>query len=249
MPDGGDRDSGDAGGGEELAMECWSCHGQSGRANPPPDVSGSLDRADPGVGAHEVHLSESDWHATVRCQHCHPVPERGDAPGHIDEQRPADVVFSGLAGAGTDPRREAGSCMVYCHGGALRGDPRWSSEWTSTQAAGCDSCHGLPPGSPHPSSVDCGTCHLEVADASGGIVRASFHIDSVLQAPKHAHLVHLGGAGGRRWDCTSCHQGVLYHGPLKDGKYLEETTICEACHPGGTFGAAQWRGYQWPIDR
>lgn len=223
---------------------CWGCHGRPDHPAPPPDTEGETDETAPGVGAHQAHLQESGWRAPVRCVHCHPVPDRVDAAGHLDTERPADVVFSGLAQAGVAARRERDSCLVSCHGGALHA-PRRSPAWTSSTPAGCTSCHGQPPAAPHPQAEDCGACHLEVVDLDGSIVHDALHVDAILQAPGEGHLVHLGGAGGQRYACSECHQGTDYHGPLRDGAPLEETGLCDGCHPPGTMDAASWRQAGW----
>jgi predicted CxxxxCH...CXXCH cytochrome family protein len=234
-------DAGDAG------EACDTCHGGAGQPAPPPDLAGGTDRTARGVGAHAAHLAASDWRAAVRCTHCHPVPDRVDAPGHIDATRPADVAFSGLAAAaGVTTVWDGAACTVYCHGGAMRFAPRRSPAWTALDGTSCISCHDLPPGAPHPAATDCGRCHLQVADAAGAIVRASLHIDSVVAAPRGAHLVHLGGAGGDDLPCNTCHPDGAYHGPLRDGGTLEATTVCDPCHVPGTYDAAAWREYLPP---
>ena len=230
--------------GADAEASCGTCHGRDDRPNPPPDLAGETAQTARGVGAHEAHLATSDWRAAVHCSHCHTVPEGVDAPGHIDAARPADVVFSGLAARGVDPQRDGERCTVYCHGGAMRIDPRESGAWTATDGTACTSCHGLPPAAPHPPASDCGRCHLVVADETGAIVEPLFHIDSVIAAPHGAHLVHLGGNDGSDFPCTTCHpDGEAYHGPLRDGRTLEETTVCDPCHAAGSVDAAAWRGY------
>ena len=223
---------------------CGGCHGDSESLNPPPNVAGETDRSARGVGAHAQHLVESDWHLSVRCNHCHTVPEDADEDGHIDEERPADVVFSGLAASrGLSAAWDGSACTVYCHGAALGVVQNTSPEWTSTEPLGCDGCHGAPPGAPHPASTDCNRCHTDVVDEDGNIAIDYFHIDSVLQAPHGAHLVHLGGAGGPDFSCPICHDGGNVHGPLNDGNALEDTTICDGCHMPGAIEPLSWRTY------
>jgi hypothetical protein len=236
----------DAAGDGDGGAACGACHGTPEHPNPPPDLSGASGTTSPGVGAHERHLAESTRHAAVRCTHCHPVPGTVDAAGHVDAERPADVVFSGLAARDCTPRRSGGTCTVYCHGAAMRVAPRDSAAWTTTGTSPCGSCHDLPPAAPHPAAGDCGRCHLEVADESGAIVEGAKHIDSILAAPHGAHIVHLGGDGGPEYACTECHpDGHAYHGPLRDGRTLEDTTVCDPCHAAGTVGPEAWRGYAW----
>jgi hypothetical protein len=217
---------------------CGTCHGTAEQPAPPPGVDGNPSA--PGVGAHAPHMKPSSWRAEVRCKHCHVVPQDEDDDGHIDDARPADVHFSGLATVGSESQRlPGGACAVYCHGAAMRIEPKSSPAWSSHGMA-CGGCHRLPPPSPHPNDDGCSRCHLELVDKWGQIAIPSRHIDSVVNAPKGAHLVHLGGAGGPSLSCTECHDGTNYHGPLKDGHFLDETTICDDCHTAGTVDRSTW---------
>ena len=154
------------------------------------------------------------------------------------------MTFSGLAAVGVAPSWDGASCEVYCHGGAMRIDPRRSGPWTADAGTDCTACHGRPPGDPHPTATDCGRCHIDVAAEDGSIARPAEHVDSVVGAPHGAHLVHLGGAGGSDHPCNTCHpDGRAYHGPLRDGGTLESTTVCDPCHAAGTVDADGWRSY------
>ena len=228
----------------DLGGACGGCHGDGENHNPPPNVDGETDRGARGVGAHAQHMNESNWHLSVRCSHCHTVPEEVADTGHVDDERPADVVLSGLATSRSLSAEWDGStCTVYCHGAALGVSQNTSPAWTSTEPLGCDGCHGSPPSAPHPVATDCDRCHLDVVDEDGNIAIDYFHIDSVLQAPHGAHLVHLGGAGGEDFACSTCHVGDNVHGPLNDGQALEDTTICDGCHVLGTTDPLSWRSY------
>ncbi len=93
------------------------------------------------------------------------------APGHIDSDRPAEVIFSALASgraAGVDLKptwdRKTATCTnVYCH--SLDGS----------------SCHGMPPkqaldGAPHPTGDRCASCHGSAFDKEGQI-NPSTHVN------------------------------------------------------------------------
>lgn len=227
--------------GDKAEPLCGSCHGSPGQPAPPPGLDGSTDIGAPGVGAHAAHLGAADmastWRAPVRCKHCHLVPGGVADEGHVDEERPADLRFSGLASYDLTTSYDAAvqSCAVYCHGAAWRVGAHDSPSWTSFEATTCTSCHGWPPAEPHPQADDCGRCHVEVADAAGAILRPEFHIDTILQAPHGAHFAHLGGgleSGHLAADmaCQDCHDGTRYHGALKDGGDLHSTMLCLACH-------------------
>lgn len=245
---GGDAGDGDGSGDDAGGAPCEDCHGGGGHANPPRAVDGAAERSARGVGAHEAHLAASDWRAPVRCAHCHRVPTGPDDVGHIDATRPADVTFSGLAAAaGAAADWDGASCAVYCHGAAMRVERRRSGAWTGSGGTTCTDCHGQPPGGPHPPAPDCGRCHLDVATPEGSIARPSQHIDSIVGAPHGAHIVHLGGAlpsgPGADLPCDTCHPPGAYHGALRDGRTLEETTVCDPCHAPGTRTPSDWRDF------
>jgi len=238
----GDADS-DGGSG------CAACHGSGDEGAPPPGLSGATDPSDPGVGAHATHLIDGDDRAAVHCRHCHEVPGSEDAPGHVDDERPADVTLSGLATLWGEASYGTGTCTTYCHGSFFRVNAAPSPEWTAGEGGlACDGCHGLPPAAPHPDDTQCGRCHIDAVALDGTILLPSFHIDGVLQAPHHGHLPHLGGAGGTFYECTDCHIGDDYHGPLIDGGTLDDTTICEDCHAAGEVSPDDWRDYVWPAS-
>ncbi len=227
---------------------CESCHGGGGHAHPPRAVDGAVERTARGVGAHEAHLAESDWRIGVRCTHCHRVPVQVEDPEHIDAARPADVDFFGLAAAaGVTAEWDGATCNVYCHGAALRVDPRRSGDWTGVDSPSCTGCHGQPPGGAHPRATDCARCHLDAVAADGTIDRPAQHIDSIVGAPHGAHIVHLGGplpsGPGTELPCNSCHPDGAYHGTLRDDRTLEETTVCDPCHVPGTWTPADWREF------
>ena len=72
------RDSDEAATGE---ARCASCHGDPdrpgdflARSSPPIDLLGARDIAYPGVGAHAIHLNDSQTHIAIACSECHVVP-------------------------------------------------------------------------------------------------------------------------------------------------------------------------------
>lgn len=166
--------------------QCTSCHGNPSirgaeliDSAPPSDVSGNTSVEYPGVGAHSIHLLSSRTHPAFDCRECHSVPEDVHDPGHIDSDRPAEVIFGALASHGhTDARYDSARrrcSSTYCHGGD---EPRWTEPRSSEQT--CGTCHGLPPGAPHPNSSACPVCHQNVrADLS--FVAPELHVDGVVQ--------------------------------------------------------------------
>ncbi len=87
---------------------CNVCHGNSKQNHPPQDLSGNIDKAALGVGAHEEHMSL----VFISCESCHIVPATFDADGHIDPA-PAEVKER------WSWDRTTGGCATSCHGGDL----------------------------------------------------------------------------------------------------------------------------------
>jgi predicted CxxxxCH...CXXCH cytochrome family protein len=168
-----------------VPEDCSACHGDASPA-PPPDVSGNLTSAAPGVGAHRAHVAPSGAVRAVGCSECHAVPPDVLSPGHLDSLLPAEVVFSGVATAfQASPSYDAGTCTAtFCHGGSfIGGRPSGGSEtepsWVVSQSnapLACSSCHGMPPPPPHPADAACATCHLNV-DANQSFSAPETHVD------------------------------------------------------------------------
>ncbi len=174
---------------EPLGLGCTDCHGDPERGDPAPplDTRGRSATSEVTVGAHQAHLGASDWHAELRCEHCHRVPAAVNAAGHIGGG-PAELTWGALATTGdASPRfdRGAATCAsVYCHGSTLdAGGSNTTPVWTvvdGSQAA-CGTCHGLPPAAPHPQNHDCATCHGAVVSAGGGFHDPSRHINGQVE--------------------------------------------------------------------
>lgn len=166
-------------------ISCDYCHGSSGNAAPPLDLSGNTEVSAPGVGAHREHLVDSDWHVDFVCEDCHNEPDTVMEAGHIDETPSAELEFSLRAtheGA-TTPAYNVDTYVctdVYCHGADLS-DPGASVPepiWTTGMLVGsCASCHGFPPSGGHPSSLDCRDCHSEVVNLPSDFVNPDLHIN------------------------------------------------------------------------
>lgn len=151
-------------------IACSFCHGEPSGPDealgwaPPLDTLGNEETTASGVGAHQQHLTPSDWHAPAGCEQCHAVPATVVTDGHIDEERPADLSWGALARESfADPSYANGRCAgTYCHGATLIGggnatEPLWTLV-DGTQTT-CDGCHGAPPVSAyHPYVRDPATC-------------------------------------------------------------------------------------------
>lgn len=185
---------------EESRDECAACHGgmlesdfqiPSLSAAPPYNLAGATDRAARGNGAHAAHLLPNDRARPLACTECHLVPEQVDAPGHMDTEYPAEIVF----GKGPADDFEAvpvfdeptQSCQqTFCHGGYFVGgrpsgghttEPVWTD--VSGKPAECDACHGLPPPLPHPETEACSECHKNI-DESRRFLRPELHVDGTV---------------------------------------------------------------------
>ncbi len=199
-------------GGEELPpyaepnAGCASgCHGSDTTSAPPVSVSGGTDTSSVAVGAHRQHLSgQGSWHRAVACADCHVVPDVVGAPGHIDGDNKAELTFSMTA----SPAMWTGtSCTTKCHGTTAWGGSKPTPTWTlvdGTQSA-CGSCHGTPPPAPHPTEMNCASCHPTMEEGSLTFRDPASHINGVVD------FVNAGATGG----CTTCH-GSTNSAPPKD---------------------------------
>lgn len=180
---------------------CASCHGSTADGAPPKDLSGSSSTASRGVGAHQIHLTDSPTHGKLACTECHLVPAAKESVGHLDGDGRADVTFGALAKtSGMAPTYDAAaaSCSnTYCHRSTVS---TWQAPRTS--AAACGTCHALPPPAPHPARQDCSACHGDVIAADRSFVAPSRHVDG---------KIDLSGTG-----CNLCHGSAANAAPPMD---------------------------------
>jgi predicted CxxxxCH...CXXCH cytochrome family protein len=174
-----------------VTEDCSACHGDVNAA-PPVDVEGNSSTTLAGVGAHQKHVLGSSLARAVPCQECHLVPDEVLAPGHLDSDPPAEVVFSGAATAfGAAPEYAGGSCQdSYCHGADfpkthVSGGAVTAPIWTEVDGsqAFCGSCHGLPPPLPHPQIESCSDCHLNVLPTQRGFLYPELHVNGSVENP------------------------------------------------------------------
>ena len=174
--------------------ECSTCHGgllrEPFQSAPPFNLAGDGALSSRGNGAHEIHLEGSSTARAVACVECHMVPEELYAPGHIDTEYPAEIIFTGPGTAfKAEPAfdAETQSCKnTFCHGGSFVGfrpsggtltEPTWTS--TDGAAAECGACHSLPPPLPHPIDSACSDCHKNI-DEGGTFTRPELHVDGTV---------------------------------------------------------------------
>lgn len=227
---------------DPLAGCATNCHGTDASNAPPRSLSGGTETTAVAVGAHEAHgKAAPEWHRKVECADCHVVPDRVDAPGHIDGDGKAEVVFSMNAG-GTSSTWGGTTCTTGCHGKAAWGGTSPTPIWTRVDGkqAECGSCHGAPPPSPHPAGSNCASCHPTMEENSLAFRDPTRHIDGKVD------MTTPGATGG----CTTCHGSATNAAPPKDLKgnttattptvgahqaHLKASTwhravVCSSCH-------------------
>jgi predicted CxxxxCH...CXXCH cytochrome family protein len=252
--------------------DCTKCHGKKvvqalysttnnwqsapGYGGTGTDLGGASAATDAQVGAHDTHLRALNAiSARITCVQCHTVPASASAAGHSDTAGPAEVVFSGIAvaGTGTAPSyvSATGTCSnTYCHYGrttyatppTANGDVVWTNTayltGVDTAAADCGKCHASPPlttgthsKSPAITIADCNGCHSHV-NTNGTFNNAALHINGTVEA-----------SGG----CITCHDKVqgtrsiittefgLAWGHKKAGRTAVTDSDCIVCHLEGDF--------------
>lgn len=183
--------------------DCVVCHGgvdnQTGA--PPRDLNGDVAVSAPGVGAHTVHLEGGDFNAGFACGTCHVVPDSFKAPGHIEDNLPARVIFADLAlvdGANPVWDLDELTCQnAYCHGAwslpkaqsthsfvytadEITGNDS-SPIWNEPSTVACGTCHGLPPtGHTTFALTACMNCHSSVVNGEGQIIDKSKHVNGMV---------------------------------------------------------------------
>jgi predicted CxxxxCH...CXXCH cytochrome family protein len=193
------------------------CHGADTSNAPPRSISGVTATTGRGVGAHQAHLAASpSWHLQVACSDCHVVPATVGAPGHIDGDNLAEVVFSARAG-GTASTWNGTTCSVGCHGNPAWGGSSPTPTWTRVDGSQstCGSCHGVPPPPPHPAGANCAACHPTMEENSLNFRDPSKHINGVVD------VVDASATGG----CTSCHGAAASAAPPKDLRGATATSV------------------------
>ena len=257
------------------ATACDSCHGQSGHSEPPKDTTGGTATSLRGVGAHAQHMTTtSTWHAPVTCDQCHKVPQATADIGHMDTPLPAELVFGSLAGV--NAAWDGTTCTnSYCHGDVpqITSGRKTKPVWTQVDGSqvACDSCHGMPPGPPHPTGNDCGQCHPTMTPGGGMVIAIpSEHIDGTVQVNNGQACDACHGSGGNAappsdttHGTSTTLVGVGAHRRHLDPSTWHKPVECSACHlvPTATFavghtdtplpaevvfgalaGTAQWNG-------
>jgi hypothetical protein len=187
---------------------CNNCHGISSSDvstisswAPPEDLSGNINTTDVGVGAHQIHLTDTTWSTAYNkdCGLCHQEPTSFSDPNHIDSNPGRNIQFGDIAtnSSTVNPEWESGSAScenVYCHGNFILRKSESENDWAyndslisgnnpelmwtmvdGTQDA-CGTCHDLPPLG-HINITTCYSCHGNVVDTDNNIIDKSKHIN------------------------------------------------------------------------
>jgi predicted CxxxxCH...CXXCH cytochrome family protein len=183
------------------------------------------------VGAHQAHLVGTGKGLVVACAECHTVPSTTYAAGHLDTERPAEVVFNGnladLPTPGVIPNPTYSTTSLncsntYCHGSFRNGNASNAPTWNGAAGTGaeCGTCHGttsggtlaekaLPKtaagGGTHPPYSRCETCHTSV-NASLAFTNSNKHVDGLVE------LFQLTSQA----ECSRCHGSVANAAPPND---------------------------------
>ncbi len=233
-------------------LTCSSCHGESARpptalnpqlaAAPPTDTLGNAGTSAPGVGAHGRHLTAGAIAGATACTECHAVPTSMSHANGVD-----DVAFGPIATArgALSPSWSAGDltcASTYCHGEFGGGNAGYLPAWNRPAASVCGTCHGLPPGPPHPAVsaalTGCASCHSATMKADGTVdVASGKHLDGVVQRSGHSAAwmdrqsagFHAPAANAGLQACQACHGAAL------DGVGPPGTASvgCAQCHGAG----------------
>ncbi len=207
----------------ERSEACVPCHGgvidDSGA--PPFSLSGESSIANPGVGAHRVHLAGTAISTNVGCDQCHLVPEFSFSKDHFGSDMKAEVIFGALAdrGGGAVYSFIDNTCSgIYCHGSFAGGYEDNTPLWTDAEGVqdSCGSCHYVSGpdagvlGGRHRRHIErrglgCFECHFATVDELNNIVGLDDHVNGINMVE-----FRLGGA----WEnqrCSNldiaCHRG------------------------------------------
>ncbi|MFH1756011.1 MAG: CxxxxCH/CxxCH domain-containing protein [Candidatus Latescibacterota bacterium] len=210
---------------------CVACHGgmDNDTGAPPAGLRGQLSDTTIAVGAHTAHLESSALAAPFACNVCHIVPLFVLSPSHLDQARPlsqpldsiAEIVWHGIADGGNAVwERGSRTCSAtYCHGNFTGGFLSNHPIWTSSNQAGCGSCHdvGANPETLHwehhayhvdSAGLSCADCHASVVNTSFDIIGLSLHVngqvDTLIRDPAVCAACHGSGPDA----CTRCHGGA-----------------------------------------
>lgn len=171
-----------------TGSSCLTCHNQSAGPEACNTCHGDFRNPSiiaPNKGAHYKHLYTSVTGKQVICVTCHQIPTGFNSPGHIDDSKGAEVIFSSLALTETNVTgtqdydsnlplftpnptytKSNQTCgNNYCHGYFKNGNTDNVVSFNAGSEGGkCGSCHGNPAtGDPMPKTSAQGGTHPNVS--------------------------------------------------------------------------------------
>lgn len=179
---------------------CNTCHGvfaDESRIAPPTDINNNFATSARGVGAHTVHVYETEIGLGVSCYECHPGnADAGDYVASHSDGLPAEMAFGSFSSSGgstpTFDTNDLTCANTYCHGSFTFKKSDSESQWAFTDSvivgenfspiwnivdgtqAACGTCHLLPPtghinAGNDPEAATCRSCHSTAYNEDGSL--------------------------------------------------------------------------------
>lgn len=200
---------------------CTLCHGGTDNLSgaPPVGLEGETATTSLAVGAHTAHMETGDLADAFACNECHQVPSNMLAPGHLGDDKIAEMTWGALAGAASIWNRGNATCSaIYCHGNFTGGTASNAPVWTGSNQAGCGSCHNVG-GDPaslgwkheyhiNSAGLECYHCHASTTDQFFNIVGLDLHVNGVADTLIADRAVCNDCHGSGPEACISCHGGT-----------------------------------------
>ncbi len=213
-------------------LDCASCHGNPPDGTAYPNIAAS--HTTHNSGALTVPLACGECHqglGSVTLDHFNRATNWSNGTASVQA---GPVGFGALAfsnGASPAYNETTKQCTnTYCHGATITGGANKSPIWGQTNylSAGCGTCHGYPPPSPHTTSTSCSGCHPDVNATNNGFKDASRHVNGFL------NVSTAGGVVGAAHAFP--YPGSLHNSPAGAAPF----SACIACH---TNNSANRGGY------
>jgi predicted CxxxxCH...CXXCH cytochrome family protein len=236
-------------------LDCASCHG-----NPPNGT------AYPNIAATHPSHASGTFALPLDCPECH--LDRGSVTlDHYTRTQSwragATSVQTGAVNFGALARTDGASPVynetsrqctnAYCHGATLAaGGTNHSPIWGQANylAAGCGTCHGFPPPSPHPAATAtlCIGCHPHVNASGTGFTDRTKHVNGMVEFtsggggvaphpipvgtsfPGSVHMYAAGSAPFSSCVVTSCHTNSSANRGVYPAATAGTPPDCQGCH-------------------
>ncbi len=233
---------------------CTFCHGgtHNNTGAPPEGVGGETAATDLHVGAHDLHVIDTEVQRGRTCNLCHMNPTTALSPGHIDTTPRAETTFAGLA-SGTTYTQASTTCATnYCHGDG-NGNPG-SAVWTANTSLACNACHDDNTTSAADFAMSgahflhvkqrnyaCSRCHNTVVNDAKQIIDLDRHVNGVKDVAIQNGTWDPTANGGNGSCTPECHEALPWFGgghpdgwtePTQHGTAFNEQGVaaCASCH-------------------